>query len=165
MVLAPRQRYGGTATRSKAVKEAVMKKVATVMLAVVALVAFAAAASAQQPVEYTVTVKAEPVRGAPSDHYLTFSAPVGIPDVTLPAGTYIFSLLNSSIVQVSNVDRTEYYAMFFTSPVQRGEPADAVEMTFFRTAEAAPLRIDKWFLPNQSLGFEFLYPPAELRGR
>lgn len=141
-----------------------MRKVATSVFAVVALVVFVAGASAQQPIEYTVTVKAERVKGSPGDHYLTFSAPVHIPDVTLPAGTYIFSLLGSSVVQVTNVDRSEHYAMFFTSPAWRADPTDGVEMTFVRTRETAPLRVDTWFLPNQTLGFEFLYPMTELRG-
>jgi hypothetical protein len=166
MFLASRwcHRHIGNGHHDRVAKEAVMKKVATVMLALVALVVFAAGASAQQPVEYTVTVKAEPVKGSPGDHFLTFSAPVHIPDVTLPAGTYIFSLLGASVVQVSNVDRTEYYAMFFTSPVLREEAKEDVAMTFVRTLDTAPLRINKWFLPNQTLGFEFLYSPVELRG-
>lgn len=141
-----------------------MKKVATVVLAVVALVVFAAGASAQQPIEYTVTVKAEPVKGSPGDHFLTFSAPVHIPEVTLPAGTYIFSLLGSSVVQVMSADRSEVYAMFFTAPAPRLEATDTVEMTFVPTGDFAPLRIEKWFPPKQTRGFEFLYPTAELRG-
>lgn len=141
-----------------------MKKVTTVVLAVIALVVFAAGASAQQPLEYTVTVKAEPVKGSPNDHFLTFSGPIHIPEVTLPAGTYIFSLQSSSIVQVMSADRSEVYAMFFTAPAQREEIADEVEMTFVPTGDYAPQRIAKWFLPYKTAGYEFLYPPSELRG-
>jgi hypothetical protein len=142
-----------------------MKKLAPVVLALVAVVAFAAVASAQQPLEFTVTVKAEPIRGTPNDHFLTFSGPVQLPGVSLPAGTYIFSLVGSSVVQVSNVDRSEYYALFFTTPALRGAPTPGVEMTFVRARYFAPLRIDKWFLPNQTLGYEFQYETPAMGDR
>jgi hypothetical protein len=149
---------------SNAAKEALMKTMAAVVLAIFAVVVFAAGAAAQEPLEYKVTVKAETVKGSPTDHFLTFDKPVHIPDVTLPAGTYIFSVLGSSVVQVSNVDRTELYALFFTAPATRAVLDEHVSMAFARTSDSAPLRIEKWFPPNRAIGFEFLYPSTELRG-
>ena len=141
-----------------------MKRVATMILALAVLAVFATTAAAQQPVEYKVTVTADVVKGSTNDHFVTFSGPVHIPEVTLPAGTYIFSIVAPSIVQVTNADRSQYYAMFFTAPAPRSEAADQYEMTF-ATNELAPNRITKWFLPNRSVGFEFLYPAAEVSGR
>jgi hypothetical protein len=137
-----------------------MKKVATVVLALVAVVFLSAPAVAQQPVQYDVTVKAEIVKGSPNDHFVTFSGPVQIPDVTLPAGTYVFTVFGPSVVQVTSPDRALQYAMFFTAPVERFEATENYEIKIVPTNESAPGRITKWFLPNQTRGFEFLYPEA-----
>lgn len=136
-----------------------MKRIATIMLALASLAVFSATAFAQDPVEYKVTVKGDVVKGSPGDHFLTFKGPVAIPDATLPAGTYIFTVVGSSAVRVSNADRTPL-AMFFTSPILRVDPSDSYEVTLVPTESGATRRIAKWFLPNQSKGFEFLYEEA-----
>jgi hypothetical protein len=133
------------------------------ILALAVLAVFATAAAAQQPVEYKVTVTADAAKGSPNDHFVTFSGPVHIPDVTLPAGTYVFSIVAPSVVQVTNTDRSQFYAMFFTAPVQRADADDQYDMRF-ASNELAPNRITRWFLPNREVGFEFLYP-AEVSGR
>ena len=140
-----------------------MKRVVTVSVAIAAVAVFAATAVAQ-PVEYKVTVTGEIVKGSPSEHFLTFDTPVAIPDATLPAGTYIFQMLASSVVQVSSADRSQQWAMFFTAPVRRPDPGDQYEVTLLQTGDKSPRRITKWFLPNQRLGFEFLYSNDEVRG-
>ena len=137
-----------------------MKRTATVGVLILLTTLYAAA---QQPLEYKVTVMGEAVKGSASDHFLTFSSPFQIPEVTLPAGTYVFTVVAPSVVRVSSPDRSQQYAMFFTAPA-RQEPADQYEMVFARTDAAVPARIAKWFLPNQTLGFEFLYSKAEAAG-
>ena len=139
-----------------------MKRVATISLALLALTVFSAAA--QEPLEYKVTVLGETARGSASDHFLTFNGPFQIPDVTLPAGTYVFTIVAPSVVRVSNLDRSQHYAMFFTMPVAQVEAGDQYEVVLTRTADESPQRIAKWFLPNQSAGFEFLYPKTERVG-
>ena len=84
--------------------------------------------------------------------------------MTLPAGTYVFTFVAPSVVQVSSPDRSQQYAMFFTAPVAQQEPGDDYQMEFARTDAAAPVRIAKWFLPNKTAGFEFLYPKVEAAG-
>lgn len=138
-----------------------MRKAAIAVPALAVAMMFSSTLIAQQ-VEYKVTVKAEEVKGASNDHFLTFSGPVQIPDVTLPAGTYVFSLVAPSVVQVSSADRLQQYAMFFTAPIVRADATDEYEMTIIPTDPTAPGRITKWYLPNQTRGFEFLY--AEVRG-
>lgn len=135
-----------------------MKRYA-IVIAVAAVMAFTVSAYAQQ-VEYKVTVRAEEVKGAANDHFLTFSGPVQIPEVTLPAGTYVFSIVAPSVVQVSSPDRTQQYGMFFTAPVYKLQPTDDYDMTIVSSNVAAPGRITTWFLPNREKGFEFLYPEA-----
>jgi hypothetical protein len=141
-----------------------MKRFATVVLAFATVLAFAATAVAQQPLEYRVEVKAEVVKGSPNDHFVTFTGPVHIPEVTLPAGTYIFSIVAPTVVQVSNADRTQFYAQFFTAPIQRADATDEYEMQIVPTNATAPGRIAKWFLPNQTRGYEFIYG-SEAAGR
>lgn len=124
----------------------------------------AVSAAAQQPFEYKVIVTGEVAKGSASDHFLTFSGPFQIPEVTLPAGTYVFTFVAPSIVRVSSPDRLQQYAMFFTAPAAQQEPGDQYEMVLTRTDPTAPVRIAKWFLPNRIDGFEFLYPKAEAAG-
>jgi hypothetical protein len=137
-----------------------MRRVVTAVFALATVLVFAATVAAQQPLEYRVEVKAEVVKGSPSDHFVTFSGPVHIPEVTLPAGTYVFSIIAPTVVQVSSADRTEMYATFFTAPIQRLDPKDDYEMEIVPTGATAPGRIAKWFLPNQTRGYEFLYSEA-----
>ena len=138
-----------------------MKRAATVGV-LIALTTLSAAA--QEPFGYKVTVMGEAAKGSPSDHFLTLSGPFQIPEVTLPAGTYVFTVVAPSVVRISSPDRSKQYAMFFTASVVRPEPGDQYEMVFARTDAAVPVRISKWFLPNQTVGFEFLYPQAEAAG-
>jgi hypothetical protein len=58
----------------------------------------------------------------------------------------------------------QQYATFFTAPIAQQEPGDQYEMVLARTDAAAPARIAKWFLPNTSAGFEFLYPKLDAAG-
>src|SRR5689334_18851397 len=65
---------------------------------------------------------------------VTFSAPVALPGVTLPAGSYTFqladSLVNRNIVQVFNKDRSQILATILAIPAQRTAPADDTVITF-----------------------------------
>src|SRR3954466_12795883 len=65
---------------------------------------------------------------------VTFSAPVSLPGVTLPAGSYLFKLadsqVNRNIVQVFDKDRSKIYATILAMPAQRNEPADDTVITF-----------------------------------
>ena len=124
----------------------------------------AVSAAAQQPLEYKVTVTGEVAKGSASDHFLTFSGPFQIPEVTLPAGTYVFTVVAPSIIRVSSPDRLQQYAMFFTVPIDQPEPGDEYQIVLERTDRAAPARIAKWFLPNTTAGFEILYPKVDAAG-
>ncbi len=117
-------------------------------------------AQAQQPMEFTVTVTghAGVVRGSPSDHFMFFSGPIEIPGVGLKPGTYVFQMVEPSIVRVLSQDRSTVYATFFTTPVQRPVSSDKEQMTLERTSAGAPARIAAWYLPNHSDGVAPLYP-------
>ncbi|HEU5257154.1 MAG TPA: hypothetical protein VFU28_14275 [Vicinamibacterales bacterium] len=80
-----------------------------------------------------VCLVAAPVSAQPLDKrtLFTFSGPVTLPGVTLPAGQYLFRLAdpNSSrkVVQVLNADGTKPYGLFFTIPAEQLEPASSPE--------------------------------------
>src|SRR3970040_1681820 len=68
---------------------------------------------------------------------VTFNVPVEIPGISaqvLPAGTYVFRLMNSPadrhIVQILNKDETHLYANILAIPNYRLRPTDKTVMTF-----------------------------------
>jgi hypothetical protein len=97
--------------------------------------------------------------------YVTFTAPVEIPGVGLPAGTYIFELANpdsgNRLVRVSSRDRKTVYATFFTRPEDRLAPADDTVVTFHEGPAGSPDAIRTWFYPGETTGFEFVYPKEQ----
>lgn len=96
---------------------------------------------------------------------VTFSQPVEIPGVgaqVLPAGTYVFQLLDSSsnrhIVQVFNVRGDHVYATILAIPNYRLQTTDKTVMTFGERAAGQPEAIRAWFYPGANWGEEFVYP-------
>ena len=99
---------------------------------------------------------------------ITFSGPVEIPPVyitgmrILPAGTYVFKLLNSQsnrhIVQIFNKDQTKIYATILAIPNYRLVPKDKTVITFNEGVRGAPQPIRAWFYPGANWGEEFVYP-------
>ena len=92
----------------------------------------------------------------------TFSGPVEIPGQILPAGTYVFKLVDSQsdrdIVQVFSEDEKHLYGTFLTITDQRLQPADKSIITFEERAAGAPEAVKAWFYPGEDLGHEFVYP-------
>ena len=68
---------------------------------------------------------------------LTFSGPVDVPGITLPAGTYRFQLADPSsgrrVVKVSDKDGTKTYGMFLSIPNQRMTPTNKPVVMFKET--------------------------------
>jgi hypothetical protein len=96
---------------------------------------------------------------------VTFSAPVEIPGVgaqVLPAGTYVFKLLDSlsdrNIVQIFNKDESHVYATILAIPNYRLKATDKTVMTFAERAAGDPQAIRAWFYPGDNWGQEFVYP-------
>jgi hypothetical protein len=96
---------------------------------------------------------------------VTFSGPVEIPGVgaqVLPAGTYVFRLLDSQsdrhIVQIFNEDESHLYATILAIPNYRLQATDKTVMTFAERAAGEPQAIRAWFYPGDNSGQEFVYP-------
>jgi hypothetical protein len=94
--------------------------------------------------------------------YLTFSQPVGLPGVTLPAGTYLFEvadpLVSADIIRVSNRKRTMVYFTAWTDRVERraGERGE-MGITFTPAQPESVRRIAAWYPRGESSGHEFIY--------
>jgi len=98
---------------------------------------------------------------------VTFTAPVEVPGVgaqVLPAGTYLFKLMDSlsdrNIVQIFNADGTHVYTTILAIPNYRLRVTDKTVMTFRERAEGQPEALKAWFYPGANWGQEFVYPKA-----
>ena len=97
---------------------------------------------------------------------VTFSTAVQVPGASLPAGTYVFRLLDSQsnrhIVQVTNPRENHVYATILAIPDYRLNATSKTVMYFSETPRgggAVPLK--SWFYPGDNFGQRFIYPRAK----
>ena len=95
---------------------------------------------------------------------MTFTEPFEVPGVgaqVLPAGTYVFKLVDShvdrNIVQISNEDGTHIYTTILALANRRLKPTDKTVLTFKERGEDQPEAIKAWFYPGETWGQEFVY--------
>jgi len=93
----------------------------------------------------------------------TFSQPIEIPGgKTLPAGTYVFKLLDSQadrhIVQIWNEGKTQLLATILAIPNYRLQPKEESVITFNERPGVCPVAVRAWFYPGDNFGHEFVYP-------
>jgi hypothetical protein len=97
--------------------------------------------------------------------FFTFSAPVELPGKTLPAGTYLFRIVDSPsnrhVIQVFDKDEKEIHATILAIPAQRDKPSDEPEVRFMETAATQPAAIRMWWFPGRTIGHEFIYPKEQ----
>ena len=98
---------------------------------------------------------------------MTFDAPVEVPGVgaqILPAGTYVFKLLDSPsdrhIVQIFNQAEDHVYTTILAIPNYRLRATGKTVMTFKERGEGQPEAIRAWFYPGREWGEEFVYPKS-----
>lgn len=96
---------------------------------------------------------------------VTFNQPVEVPgsgSQVLPAGTYVFRLLNSlsdrHVVQIFNADQTHVFTTILAIPNYRERATNETVMTFRERAAGEPQAIRSWFYPGRQNGHEFVYP-------
>ena len=93
---------------------------------------------------------------------ITFSQPIQVPGQVLPAGTYLFKLVNAdsdlNTVQIFNSDRTVLYATFETVPTDRREPTGDTMIDLAKQGGGQPDALLNWFYPGDDTGHEFVYP-------
>jgi hypothetical protein len=97
----------------------------------------------------------------------SFSGPITMPGVTLPAGQYLFRLADPTsgrtVVQVLSADGSKPYGMFFSYPAERLEASSQPEVRFMETPAGAPAAIKTWWYPGERTGYEFIYPKDQAR--
>ena len=95
---------------------------------------------------------------------ITFSGPVEVPGVgaqTLPAGTYVFKLLDSQsdrhIVQILSQDETHVFTTILAIPNYRLHTTSKTVITFRERSVGQPEALRAWFYPGHQWGEEFVY--------
>ncbi len=95
---------------------------------------------------------------------VTFSGPVEVPGVgqhNLPAGTYVFKILDSQsdrhIIQIFNQDETQVLTTILAIPNYRLKPTDKTVITFRERPAGEPEALRAWFYPGREWGEEFVY--------
>jgi hypothetical protein len=98
--------------------------------------------------------------------YLTFSGPVQMPGVTLPAGKYVFKLAPTAlhnVMQVFDGEEKDIIGQWFFIPRNRtteelsaanGKPV----VTFMESPEGVTPAVKYYFYPTDLTGKEFIYP-------
>ncbi len=94
--------------------------------------------------------------------YFTFSAPVEMPGMVLPAGSYKFELADPDstrrVVRISEKEGGKIQGIFLSIPDQKLEPSDKPIVMFKETPAGAPEAVKAWFYPGETTGYEFVYP-------
>ena len=98
---------------------------------------------------------------------VTFNQTIEVPGVGqqfLPAGTYVFKLVDSlsdrDIVQITSQDGKHVFATILSIANYRLKPTNKTVMTFRERATGQPEAIRAWFYPGSTWGQEFVYPKA-----
>jgi hypothetical protein len=98
--------------------------------------------------------------------FLTFSGPVQMPGVTLPAGKYVFRLADTSlhnVMQVFDGEEKNIIGQWFFIPKNRTtEEANAANgkpvVVFMEVPEGVTPAVKYYFYPTDLTGKEFIYP-------
>lgn len=96
-------------------------------------------ASKTPSAKYYVTVDGHiaPVNGNSLEATLTFSHDIQVPGATLPAGTYLFTLVSSNTMRITSEDRSKLYTTFSTTPVSRARRVNRAQLRFERMPDGS----------------------------
>jgi len=92
---------------------------------------------------------------------VTVNQSIQVPGKVLPAGTYVFKLLNSNnptLVSVFNADETHLIATIQGISDSRAEVSDKTVLQFEERPSGQPEALKAWFYPGDDSGVEFVYP-------
>jgi hypothetical protein len=92
----------------------------------------------------------------------TFSEPVQVSGVVLPAGTYVFKLMDiqgdRNLVQIFDANENHLFATIVAIPEYRTEVSDKTIVTLEESFANQPKVLQSWFYPGDNYGREFVYP-------
>ena len=141
-----------------------MRLISVLPVAAAALLGSAHVAAAQSPepqwFHVHATLDQGHVRGSsPYDQVLTFSVPVQVPRVILPAGTYIFRPVSSGVVEVLTANGS-HVTTFLTVPATKVDVKSVGEALFLRIRDDMPIKLMAWY-PEFGTGFQPVYPKSD----
>lgn len=89
-----------------------------------------------------------------------FSQPVKVSGVVLPAGHYVFKLLNSQsdrhIVQIFNQSQTRLCTTAIAIPVYRARTTNRTVITVTKEPGRRVEALNQWFYPGDLIGQQFV---------
>jgi hypothetical protein len=93
---------------------------------------------------------------------ITVSHPFEVPGLILPAGTYMFKIVDlrgeRHAVRISNENETATYATLLALADWRLETTDNTVVTFYEAENGRVPALHRWFYPGHQGGVEFAYP-------
>lgn len=93
---------------------------------------------------------------------ITVNHPFEIPGMILPAGTYVFKIVDlrgeRHAVRVFNEDESATYATLLAFPDLRMEATDDTVVSFYEAENGRFPALHQWFYPGHLGGVEFAYP-------
>ena len=93
--------------------------------------------------------------------FFTFKSAVELPGVTLEPGEYEFRLAETqsrNVVQVLRREDMKPMGQFTFAPAQRERATDETMVMFKEAREGLTPAIQYWYVPNDRVGKEFIYP-------
>jgi hypothetical protein len=98
------------------------------------------------------------------DHKMTVTVdqPFEVPGAVLPAGTYVFRIVdiaaNRTVFRIFSEDEKSVYATVMGIPDLRLEPSEDTDVTFYEARSGEPKPLQAWFYTGYQYGLEFVYP-------
>jgi hypothetical protein len=93
---------------------------------------------------------------------ITFDRPIEVPGKVLPAGTYLFQVMDflgeRSVVRITNEEGTKIFATVITVWDYRYNTTEDTKLFFYEAPVDTPESLRTWFYPNKRYGYEFVYP-------
>ena len=93
--------------------------------------------------------------------FMTFTAAVEMPGVTLQPGTYVFRLADSptrNVVQVLDEGEKNILGQWNFVQAERPRVTEETVVMFKETREGATPAVQYWYFPGEKVGKEFIYP-------
>ena len=92
---------------------------------------------------------------------VTVNEPIQVPGKVLPAGTYVFKLLDSNdrtLVAIYDADGMHFITTVQGIPDVRTETPDKAILQLEERPSGQPQALKAWFYPGDNFGVEFVYP-------
>jgi hypothetical protein len=91
---------------------------------------------------------------------VTVNEPIQVPGKVLPAGTYVFKLLDSNdrtLVAIYNADEMRLITTVQGIPTSQMETPDKTILPLEERPSGQPEALKAWFYPGDHFGVEFVY--------